>query len=508
MKTQQRIAFFVLASTVVAGGGYGLYRAGLEQGMHLASPAATAAGQSAKKPLYWHDPMFPGQKFDKPGKSPFMDMQLVPVYAEAGSADAGVQVSARVQQNLGVRLAEVTKAALASSVVAVGSVAYNERDVVVVQARAAGFIERQYVRAPLDPVRKGQPLLDLYVPDWIAVQEEFLTARRLQGGAGVAGLADAARQRMRLAGMAEEQIRQVESTGNIHARIMVTAPADGVVTELAAREGMTVLPGAPLFRISGLSTVWVLAEIPEGAAARLRPGLAVEASTPALPGAVFQGKVSAVLPQVDTTTRTLKARIELSNPGGQLMPGMFATVKFAPASGADVLQVPSEAVIRTGTRTVVMLAQAGGQFAPVDVETGAEANGTIEIRKGLQAGQKVVVSGQFLIDSEASLKGTVYRMQDDVKTGPQGQSQVQVAPVHHAEGKIEKIKEGKVTISHGPVPSLDWGPMTMDFTQPAAGMPPNASVGDTIDFDFVQGGDGQFQLTKVTPAGKTPGVRK
>jgi Cu(I)/Ag(I) efflux system membrane fusion protein len=269
------------------------------------------------------------------------------------------------------------------------------------------------VRAPLDPVRKGQPLAELYVPDWVAAQEEYLSARRIGARAdakGLADLADAAAQRMRLAGMTDEQIRAVEASGKVQPRLTVTAPLGGVVGEISAREGMTVMAGAPLFRINGLSTVWVNAEVPEASAAQVRRGNRVEARTPAVPGAIFRGKVSAILPEVNPATRTLKARIELANARGQLAPGMFVTVKFAPAARRDVLLVPSEAVIQTGKRSVVIVAQGDGKFAPADVEVGLDSDGQTEIRKGLALGQKVVVSGQFLIDSEASLKGTETRM--------------------------------------------------------------------------------------------------
>ena len=182
--------------------------------------------------------------------------------------------------------------------------------------------------------------------------------------------------------------------------------------ELTAREGMTVMAGAPLFRLNGLSTVWVNAEVPEVAAAQVRPGNPVEARTPAVAGAVFKGKVSAILPEVNPATRTIKARIEVANPNGLLIPGMFATIIFAPAAEKNVLLVPSEAVIQTGKRSVVVVAQGDGKFAPVDVEVGLDSNGQTEIRKGLQAGQKVVVSGQFLVDSEANLRATGSRLSE------------------------------------------------------------------------------------------------
>jgi Cu(I)/Ag(I) efflux system membrane fusion protein len=448
----KKILFVALAAVVTVGSGYALYHVGLNRGVQMnsatstAMPAAPSGGAvqkpgdvdsaTGKKVLYWHDPMVPGQKFDKPGKSPFMDMQLVPVYADSGSYEGAVAINSRVQQNLGVRTAEVNQGVLTSTVEAVGSVAYNERDVAVVQARSNGFLERLYVRAPLDPVRKGQPLAELYVPDWVAAQEEFLSAKRIGARsdvASLAGLADAAKQRMRLVGMSEEQIRAVEAAGKVQPRLTITAPIGGVVGELGAREGMTVMAGAPLFRINGLSTVWVNAEVPEAAEAQVRPGNPVEARTPAVPGAVFKGSVSAILPEVNPATRTVKARIELANPGGQLLPGMFATVNFGPAARKDVLLVPSEAVIQTGKRSVVVVAQGDGRFAPVDVEVGLDSDGKTEIRKGLQAGQKVVVSGQFLIDSEANLRSSTIRM-----VGVPAPAAGPVTDVtHRGEGEVE-----------------------------------------------------------------------
>src|SRR3954462_5763433 len=309
MKTRTMMIGLALAG-ILAAAGYGLYSAGMDRGMKMGSSAAAGGGAqqpgagdpaAGRRILYWHDPVVPGQKFDKPGKSPFMDMQLVPVYADEAGAQGTVRIDPRMQQNLGVRLAEVRKGTLAPTVEAVGTVAYNERDAALVQARANGYFERFHMRATLDPVRKGQPLAELYVPDWVAAQEEYLAIKRMGAGAP-AGLLDAAAGRMRLAGMTAEQIRLVESRGTVQARLTLTAPVTGVVTELAAREGMTVMSGAPLFRINGLGTVWVNAEVRETQASEVRAGNPVEARTPALPGKVFKGKVSAILPEVNQVT--------------------------------------------------------------------------------------------------------------------------------------------------------------------------------------------------------------
>ena len=432
MKPKRFLLIGLLAAGVLGAAGYGLYAVGLQRGMGMTAAPAVADGEEAtlrhmaaglkagdidpatgKKILYYHDPMVPASRFDTPGKSPFMDMMMSPVYADGDSDQSQVTVSPRIQQNLGVRTAAVTEGTLSPQVAAVGSVAFNERDQAIVQARATGYVERLHVRAALDRVAKGQPLVDLYVPDWIAAQEEFLSVRRMQG-TDLAALVDGARQRMRQLGMSDEQIGLVERSGQTQPRITLVAPLGGVVVELMVREGMTVMPGATLFRINGLSTVWANAEVPESQSALLRPGARVQARSAAAPGTLIAGTVQAILPEVNAATRTLKARVELANPGGRLVPGMFVQMQFVGVRGEKTLLVPTEAVIQTGKRTVVMLAEPGGnnggRFRPVDVDAGIESGGQTEIKRGLQAGQRVVVSSQFLIDSEASLRGVEARL--------------------------------------------------------------------------------------------------
>ena len=526
--------------------GYGLYMTGMNRGIGMsAAPASTAAsapgasGTSAtaaapteslpqsiaqgedatrrhiaagikagevdpatgKKILYYHDPMVPGNKFDKPAKSPFMDMMLVPVYADSDGDGSKVTVSPRVQQNLGVRTAEVVEGTLSLQVAAVGSVAWNERDQVIVQARATGFVERLFVRATLDRVAKGQPLAELYVPEWIAAQEEFLSVRRMQG-TDLAVLVDGARQRMRQVGMSEAQIAGVESSGRTQPRFTLVAPIGGVVTELMAREGMTVMSGATLFRINGTGTVWANAEVPESQAALLRVGAKVQARSPAVPGTAFEGRVQALLPEVNTTTRTLKARLELANPGGRLVPGMFVQMQFMDTRAEKALLIPTEAVIQTGKRTVVMIAEENGRFRPADVEIGIESDGKTEVKRGLKAGQRVVVSSQFLIDSEASLKGVEARL--NIEPAPLAAN---TAARHTSSGKIEAITRDAMTLSHGPIPSLKWGAMTMDFKLPRGGVPRGLEAGDRVDFEFYMDADSLPQLTRTTllpPEPKAP----
>lgn len=510
------ILISLLAAGVLGASGYSLYLLGMQHGMGpvgATSPGADAPSAAAtvdpsgwtmaqgeeasrrhikegikagnidpatgRRILYYHDPMVPGKKFEAPGKSPYMEMMLVPAYAGSEGVDGSkITVSPRVQQNIGLRTAPVVEGVLAPEISAVGAIAYNERDQVIVQVRAMGYVEKLHVRATLDHVAKGQPLVDIYVPDWVAAQEEFLSVRRMQG-TGLMPLIDGARARMRQAGMDEAQIRLVESTGRLQARLTIHAPISGVLTELVAREGMTMAPGMTAARINGLQTVWANAEVPESQAALLRPGSRVSAKSPALPGVTFEGRVQVLLPEVNTTTRTIKARMELANPGARLVPGMFVQMSFTDRRENKTLLVPSEAVIQTGKRALVMAADEGGKFHPVAVETGSESGGQTEIRKGLLVGQKVVLSGQFLIDSEASLKGLEARLGESP-----GEASA-AGDTHRTGAQVEAVKDGMVTLSHPPIPSLQWPAMTMDFRLPAGDQQPrDLATGEKVAVEF------------------------
>ena len=379
---------------------------GLGAGYGLAQWQPGASSMPAKadrQALYWYDPMFPQQQFDKPGKSPFMDMQLVPRYADgaASAATPAVQIDPGLAQNIGVRLASVSRGVLTSRLELSGILAFNERDVAVVQARAAGFVERVYARAPGDVLKAGAPLVDLLIPEWAAAQEEFLALRR----SGERGLIDAARQRLRLSGMPAGLIAQMERSGQVQSVLTVTSPISGALQTLEVREGMTVTPGQTLARFNGLDQVWLQVAVPEAQSAMLNVGQRVQSHFVGLPGKTLDGTVSAILPATAMDSRTVQVRVELPNPDGALRPGMTAQVSLAQTGGQALLQVPSEALIRTGKRVLVMLAEEGGHYRPVEVETGVENQDHTVILSGLQEGQQVVASGQFLLDSEASLKG-------------------------------------------------------------------------------------------------------
>ena len=378
----------------VAGGLVGYLLAG-----RGGSPSPQAQGQSGGRVLYYYDPMVPQEHYDQPGLSS-MGMQTIPKYADEGGEAAGVRVDPSAIQSLGIRTATAQVGAVGSSLDVAGTIDFNQRHVAIVQARSAGFVQRTHNRAPGDLLRPGAPIADLLVPEWAGAQREFLAVRR----SGYASLANASEQRMRLLGMPENLIARVERTGRTSDVVTMSSPIGGAVQELDVRPGMTVSAGQTLAQVTSLGTVWLNAAVPEARAGEVRVGQTATADVAAFPGTPFSGRVVAILPTAQAESRTITVRVELSNFALRLRPGMFATVHLGQSARA-ALVVPSEAVIRTGKRTLVMLALPGGRFRPAEVEIGRESNGQTEILAGLGAGEKVVASGQFLLDSEASLSG-------------------------------------------------------------------------------------------------------
>ncbi|GIK48832.1 MAG: cobalt transporter [Alphaproteobacteria bacterium] len=466
-----RIAIIAITATIgalaVGAGGYWLG----------ASRDAPAASEHGRRVLYWYDPMVPDQHFDQPGRSPFMDMELVPRYADEGPAEAGVRIDAGVVQNLGVRLAAVESAPVTRTVTAAGVIVFSERAVAVVQARAGGFVERAYGRAVGDVVSAGAPIVDIRAPEWTAAQAEYLA---LRGGGG--DLAIAARRRLEMLGMPASLIERVERDGAPRPVMTVTAPVAGAITALDIRNGMTIVQGAPLATINGISPVWLAVSLAQADASIAHPGGRVTARVPAYPGESFAGRIESILPAADAATRTIQVRIALPNPQGRLRPGMTAEVELAEGDARPALLVPAEAVIQTGRRTVVIVALDGGRFAPTEIEIGRRSGDRIEVRVGLSEGQRVVASGQFLIDSEASLAGALASLEASA-SAPQA-----AADAHQASGRVTAINGVNITIAHGPVPSLQWPGMTMAFVLEDAALSRGIGVGDTVQFRFRQDG--------------------
>ncbi len=365
----------------------------------------TAEGGGEREILYWYDPMVPNERYPGPGKSS-MNMETIPKYADEGGTTAtpGVRIDPALAQNLGVRYATARRGDLEGDLSATAVVDYNERDIAVVQSRADGFVQRVYNRAPGDVIAAGAPLVDLLIPTWGGAQTEYLAVRRT----GNTPLIQAARQRLVLMGMSESLIASVERSGRARNTITISTPTGGVIKTLGVRAGMSVTQGMTLAEINGLATVWVNAAIPEALGSRLRVGQSVEVALTAFPGERFTGRLTALLPELVGDSRTVTGRIEMANRGGRLRPGMFGRITFGGGSTTALL-VPTEAVIRTGERDIVMLARPEGRYQPAEVRVGREAGGQTEILAGLREGERIVASGQFLIDSEASLSGVTAR---------------------------------------------------------------------------------------------------
>lgn len=446
--------------------------------------------KSERTILYWYDPMTPGQKFDKPGKSPFMDMQLLPKYADEASTN-GITIQAQVAQNLGIRLAQVASTPFGNALTAVGRIEPDEHRLYTVQTRLPGFVERLYVRAVGDAVGRNQKLADVYAPELLAAQQEYLALLKLDVP-DAETLRAAARTRLKLLGMAESEIAAIARSGQANPRFGVYAPASGFVTELGVRQGGQIMPGANLMQLADLSTVWLIAEVPERDAGRLKPGETVEARLESLPGVTVAGRVSHIYPTLDAATRSVRVRIELPNRQGQLRPGMYASVALA-GQVREALAVPTESVIATGTRKVVIVKD-GDTFRPAAVETGLEREGKTEILKGLAAGENVVVSGQFLIDSEASLAGVLARLSSTTSTPV-------TKPVR---GKVDEIdlKAGRITLSHEAIPALKWPAMTMEFKVRDPKILAALKANDAVEFELSpkpEGGD--YVIERIAPQG-------
>jgi Cu(I)/Ag(I) efflux system membrane fusion protein len=439
--------------------------------------------------LYWYDPMVPDRHFDTPGQSPFMDMALVPKCAD--ETGAGVRVSPAMAQNLGIRIVEATMRDIAPTVPAVGRVEFDERLIAEVQTYTPGFVERLAVRAEGEPVAAGSRIADIYSPELLSAQHEYRAVLAMPDTVASPSLRRAARDRLRLLGLSESLIRRLEQGAAPQRTYPVVAPVSGVVTAIGARPGSQVALGQSIVTIAGLSRIWVIAEVPEASLGDVRVGLPVEIAFPAYPDDIREGRIDYIFPQLDPEARTGRVRITLANPGRRLMEGMFANVTIQ-GTGGTVLVVPTEAVIDTGRRTVVIVRRDGG-FVPVAVRTGREAGEWTQILEGIEAGDEVVASGQFLIDSEASLSGVVERF---ARSRPSREPELA-----SAAGTIRSIDGRIVSIRHGPVPAMDWPPMTMGFAVRDPAQLRGFQTGDRVEFRFRRRQEGdQYVIERIVRA--------
>lgn len=365
--------------------------------------AAPAAPSSPGKPLYYRHPHDPGRTSPVP-KQDEMGMDYVPVYADAAGPE--VRISPAVINNLGVRTEPAVIDTPARRAVTVGYVTFDERRMHRVQPRAEGWIEGLSLRATGETVRAGQLLFTLYSPTLESAQQEYLDAQRI----GNRDLIEASRERLRALGLDAGVAGRLARSGRASGRVPFHAPIGGVVTELAVREGSMVTPDMMALTITELDSLWVIAEVPESQAAWIHAGTAAELRLPSLPGETLAGRVDYVYPELDVETRTLRARVVLERPPPGIRPNMLANVTLVGEAGAAAVMVPRSALIRSGGVERVVVALGEGRFAPRQVVAGPESGERVVIRAGLSEGERVVVAGQFLLDSEANLRAGLERL--------------------------------------------------------------------------------------------------
>lgn len=355
--------------------------------------------------LYWVAPMDPNYRRDKPGKSP-MGMDLIPVYKKPAGNTDGVNIAPEMVQNLGVRIEKAERTRLWRGIDTVGYVNYDESRVSHIHLRTEGWIENLSVRSEGERVKQGELLFDLYSPELVNAQEEFVTAL----SSGNKGLIRASTERLNALGIADSQIKSLQTDKKVQQRISVYAPQDGVVFKLPVREGMYVTPSMQVMSLGDLSSVWLLAEVFERQADWVSVGQSAEVRLSFIPGKIWEGKVEYIYPDLDTTTRTLKVRMRFDNPGEKLKPNMYANVQIYAGAKNNIIVIPIEGLIRTGRDERVIISRGDGKFEAREVKAGIESGDYVEIISGVEEGDNIVVSGQFLIDSEASLRASLMRM--------------------------------------------------------------------------------------------------
>lgn len=447
-------------------------------GGNKSAPQSTQT-EAEKKPLYWVAPMDANFRRDKPGKSP-MGMDLIPVYADADGADDErnlVRINPTVENNIGVRTATVTTTGTKPIIETVGTIQIDDDNTSVVDVRTEGWIENMPVKAVGDEVKKGQLLFQIYSRSLVSAQDEYLQAVKM----GRENLINATSSRLISLGMSKREITQLREKGSSIRLMNIYAPRSGIVTEMGAGEGGFVKPGMNVLKIVDLKTVWAIADVFEDQVQQVRPGQTVFMRMAGSPAREWQGKVEYIYPTVNAKARTIKVRVSFNNKDGLLRPDMFARLTIQTSMDmpemdmVDTLIIPREALIRTGRTERVILALGDGQYQPAKVVSGQEIGDNIEIISGLRAGEKIVVSSQFLIDSEASLRGTILRLtpadgdMDSMDMGAPTENPemdtLKKAIEAEAMGTVVSLMQehGMVTLDHGPIEALDWPSMTMPF---------------------------------------------
>ncbi|SJZ49049.1 Co/Zn/Cd efflux system membrane fusion protein [Vibrio cincinnatiensis] len=447
-----------------------------------------SSSQNSKEPLYWVAPMDPNYRRDRPGKSP-MGMDLIPVYAEEASPTRDqpgtVHIDPAVENNLGVKTANVEFSKLSPRIETVGYIAFDESQLWQTNVRVSGWVEKLYINAVGEKVNKGDVLFTLYSPELIKAQEELLNAKRT----GRDGLIQGATERLISLGVDRDQIRQLIRRGKASQTIEIKALANGVIASLNIREGGFLSPAQAVISAGPLEEVWVEAEVFERQAHWISKGSQATMTLDSLPGREWQGEVDYVYPILDPKTRTLRMRLKFTNPNGELKPNMFANLTLQPISDSKVLTVPKSAVIRSGGMTRVVLAQGQGKYRSVRIKTGQEAGDKIEILQGLTLQDRIVTSAHFMLDSESSQRADLSRIH-----GIEAPAQTV-----WAKGEITDImlSHQMLTLVHQPIPEWNWPGMTMNFTVAQGVDLHGLSQGQAIEFEMEKTPSDQYQIIAI-----------
>jgi len=444
---------------------------------------------SEKKVLYWVAPMDPNYKRDQPGKSP-MGMDLVPVYEDASGGGDLVAIDPTVVNSLGVRTEKAKVRPLWRRIEATGYVGLDETRISHINTRVSGWIGSLSVDAEGEQVKKGDLLFEIYSPELVNAQKEYLQARQHKE----TRLLQGAKEKLKALGMIPSDIEALDKTGTASENIKIIAPQNGVITSLNVREGMYIQPNTQIMSLADLSSVWLQAEVFESQAEWVAKGQAAEATLEYLPGTVLSGQVDYVYPILDPVTRTLRVRLRFENPDEILKPNMYARVSIYGRLKPNALSIPREALIPAPGRDRVVVAVGEGKFEVHEVMAGLESGDFVEIVAGISEGDEVVTSSQFLIDSEASLAGSLRRLDSSA----QALQQRDLGEVF-ASGWVDGIDPGerRIRVSHGPIDALGWPSMTMVFdVKPSVNLA-GITVGQNIRFALTQEHAGEYVMAEI-----------
>lgn len=503
----------VIVAIVAAGGGYWLGSKGASRGDTpvAATPAITPVSETGKqerKLLYYRNPMGLPDTSPAPKKDP-MGMDYIPVYegGDAGESDAAdtIKVSAEKVQKLGVRTEAAQLRVLDRVVRAAGRIEPDERRLYAISPKFEGYVERLHVNVTGQPVGKGQPLFEVYSPELVSAQREYAIAAQgiesLKGAdattqAGMRQLAESSLARLKNWDISEAQVKALAQSGETKRTLTFRSPVAGIVTEKKALQGMRFMPGEALYQIADLSSVWVVADVFEQDIGFVKTGANAKVRINAYPDQLFEGRIGYVYPTLNADTRTVPVRVELANPGLLLKPAMFAQVELPVSAKGSVVTVPLSAVIDSGTRQIVLVRQGEGRFAQRQVRLGARSDAHVEVLDGIADGEQVVVAANFLIDAESNLKAALGGL------GADGKASASATVGHKANGRIDDldVKNATANIEHGPVDSLKWPAMTMEFKFANDTLLTGLQPGAAIDFEFVERGQGEWVITAVRPS--------